>query len=262
MVVPKPKVEIVGSRPVQAPRKAVSLINEELNYTIPNRPLVCAWIFLALLTTSIGFWSYSITIMLMFLCAILLWMSFYSTIMHYALDAEEFTKLPLVGEAFITFQSHHFPRWINTIHRKPVYDLLGELNPLVVINTVAPLALLQFRYREVFAAWGTMTLVGSYAMLCHRWAHTPPARKPALVKLLQRSRLALGPEQHWKHHALAASPMGKFVPNYDLSFGWSNPLFNRVLKVLPSPRFWLAFIAVATFTQVSAFTIFLHWLRR
>jgi hypothetical protein len=238
------------------------MIDPDLDYTIPNRLLVWAWIFSAIVTTLAGIWFYSLPVMLVFFGVSLLWVNLYSTIMHYALDAEEFTKLPVVGEAFITFQSHHFPRWINTIHRKPVYDLLGELNPLVLINIVAPLALLQFRYREVFAAWGTMTLVGSYAMLCHRWAHTPPARKPALVKLLQRSRLALGPEQHWKHHALAASPMGKFVPNYDLSFGWSNPLFNRVLKVLPSPRFWLAFIAVATFTQVSAFTIFLHWLRR
>jgi hypothetical protein len=107
-----------------------------------------------------------------------------------------------------------------------------------------------------------LMLVGGYAMLCHRWAHTPPDRKPELVKFLQRTHLALNPKQHWKHHALAASPMGKFVPNFDLSFGWSNPLFNRVLRVMPSPRFWLAFIFVTTLTQVSVLAIFLHWLRR
>jgi len=238
------------------------MIDPELDYTIPNRPFVWTWIVCAIAATLSGAWLYPWPAMLVCLGISLVWVNLYSTIMHYALDADEFTRLPVVGEAFITFQSHHFPRWINTIHRKPVYDLLGELNPLVVINTVAPLALLQFRYREVFAAWGMLTVVGGYAMLCHRWAHTPPARKPALVKLLQQYRLALSPEQHWRHHALAASPMGKFVPNFDLSFGWSNPLFNRVLKIIPSPRFWLAFIAVTTFTQVSALALFLHWLRR
>jgi hypothetical protein len=238
------------------------MIDPELDYTIPNRPLVWTWVGCAVITCLAGIWLYSLPVMLLLLAVTLVWVNLYSTIMHYALDAEEFTKFPVVGEAFVTFQSHHFPRWINTIHRKPVYDLLGELNPLAVINIVAPLVLLQFRYREVFAAWGMLMLVGGYAMLCHRWAHTPPDRKSRIVRFLQRAHLALSPTQHWKHHALAASPMGKFVPNFDLSFGWSNPLFNRVLRVIPSPRFWLAFIFVTTLTQVSALTIFLHWLRR
>jgi hypothetical protein len=238
------------------------MIDEELDYIIPNRPLVWTWIVGAIAATLAGFWLYPIWMMLICLGLSLVWVNLYSTIMHYAFDAEEFTKLPIVGGAFVNFQSHHFPRWINSIHRKPMYDLLGELNPLIVINTVAPLALLQFRYGEVFAAWGMLTVVGGYAILCHRWAHMPPARKSAAVKLLQKHRLALSPEQHWKHHALAASPMGKFVPNFDLSFGWSNPLFNRMFKILPSPRFWLALLVVTTFTQVSALTLFLHWLRR
>ncbi len=238
------------------------MIDPELDYTIPNRPLVFAWVLCAVVTSLAGVWFYSLLAMLLVLGVSLLWVNLYSTILHYALDAEEFTHFPIVGPAFVTFQSHHFPRWINTIHRKPVYDLLGELNPLAVINIVAPLVLLRFRYREVFAAWGIFMLVGCYAMLCHRWAHTPPARKPGFAKFLQRARLALSPEQHWKHHALAASPMGKFVPNFDLSFGWSNPLFNRVLKVVPSPRLWLAFIFITTMTQVSGLTLFLHWLRK
>lgn len=266
MVVPKPKVEVVSPRRVPAPRKAVLLINEELDYTIPSRPFVCAWILLALLTTSIGFWSYSITIMLMFLCAILLWISFYSTALHYALDAEEFTRLPLVGEAFVTFQSHHFPRWINTIHRKPVVDLWGELNFVSMVNLVVPVLIFRFRYREVFVAWGTLMLVACYGMLCHRWAHTPASAKPAIARALQRAHLALKPAEHWKHHtqvsAHEAGHQAGSVQNYDLSFGWSNMLFNGVLKVLPSPRLWLAFIVVSTLTQVSALAMLLRWLER
>ena len=238
------------------------MIDTELDYTIPNRPLVWMWTGCAIMTCLAGVWFFSLPVMLLLFVVTLLCVNLYSTILHYAFDAEEFTKFPVVGEAFVTFQSHHFPRWINTIHRKPVYDLLGELNFFAVINIVAPLVLLQFHYREVYAAWGMLMLVGAYAILCHRWAHTPPARKPWFVKVLQRAHLALSPTQHWKHHALAAASMGEFVPNFDVSFGWSNPLFNRVLKVLPSPRFWLAVIFVTTLTQVSALTIFLHWLRR
>jgi hypothetical protein len=173
------------------------MVDPELDYTIPNRPFVWAWLGCAVAATLAGLWLYSPLAMLLLFVVCLVWANLYSTIMHYALDAEEFTKWPYVGEAFVTFQSHHFPRWINTIHRKPIYDLWGELNPLAVINLVAPLVLLQLRYREVFAAWGMFMLVGCYAMLCHRWAHTPPSRKSKFVKFLQRSRLALSPEQHW-----------------------------------------------------------------
>ena len=198
--------------------------------------------------------------MLLFLGTMALWINLYSTAMHYALDAEEFTKLPVVGGAFITFQSHHFPKWINVIHRKPVLDLVGELNFFAILNIVPPLLLFRLHSREVFAAWGTLMLLGGYGMMCHRWAHTPERTKPAIARFLQRSHLALSPAAHWKHHALAAMPNGTFVPNFDLSFGWSNPIFNRVLKVIPSARFWIGFLAVATFVQVWGFAQLLRWL--
>jgi hypothetical protein len=237
------------------------MVNEELDYEIPSRPLVCVWVLSALVTTSIGLISYSLLAMFVFACVILVWMSFYSTALHYALDAEEFTTLPVVGPTFVTFQSHHFPRWINTIHRKPVMDLLGELNFVAMVNLLVPLAIFRFRYREVFVAWGTLMLVGCYGMLCHRWAHQPAAKKPGIASLLQRGHLALSPSEHWKHHALVSSPQPTLVQNYDLSFGWSNKLFNLVLRVLPSPRLWLAFIVVSTLTQVSALAMLLRWLR-
>ena len=237
------------------------MVNQELDYKVPSRPLVCAWLLLAFLMTAIGVWSYTLIVMLAFFGIVFLSISFYSTALHYALDAEEFTKLPLVGEAFVTFQSHHFPKWINTIHRKPVVDLLGELNPVAVINLLAPIFIFQLRYQEVFVAWGTFMLIGCYAMLCHRWAHQPPSTKPRIAYLLQSAHLALSPAEHWRHHAQAVAPKGRAVENYDLSFGWSNPLFNRLLKILPSPRLWLLFIAVSTLMQVSALAMLLRWLR-
>jgi hypothetical protein len=238
------------------------MINEELDYDVPSRTLVWVWLVLAGTATVSGFWHYSIFSMAVLCAVTLVWVNLYSTILHYALDAEEFTKLPVVGGAFVRFQSHHFPKWINVIHRKPVLDLLGELNPVAVINLASALVLLRLGYREVFAAWGVLMLTGGYAMLCHRWAHQPARVRPRVASELQRVGLALDPKQHWAHHALAASPMGEFVPNFDLSFGWSNGLFNRVLKVLPSARLWLGFIVAATLTQVSALAILLHWLRR
>jgi hypothetical protein len=242
----------------------LSRIDQELDYEIPSRPLVCAWVALAAAMTAVGIWCYPLTAMVLFIGITLIWINFYTTVMHYALDAEEFTKWPVVGESFVTFQSHHFPRWINTIHRKPVLDLFGEMNFIAVINLVTGLVsgIVIFRfYREVFVAWETLMLVACYATLCHRWAHLPESRRPKIATLLQRAHLALNPKEHWRHHAQAAKPAGTFVENFDLSFGWSNALFNRVLRVLPSPRVWLAFIVVSSLAQVSAFAMLLHWLR-
>src|ERR1700722_11805068 len=103
-------VEVIQT-PSDATKGASSMVNQELDYEIPSRPVVCAWVSLALLMTVIGIWSYPLTAMIVFSCVIVIWMNLYSTILHYALDAEEFRKLPVVGGAIITFQSHHFPRW-------------------------------------------------------------------------------------------------------------------------------------------------------
>lgn len=242
-------------------RRWCVIYNQDLDYRVPSRTLVSVWLLSAAATTAAGFWFYPLWVMAIFLAVMLVWVNFYSTALHYALDAEEFAKLPVVGQAFVTFQSHHFPKWINVIHRKPVLDLVGELNPLAVINLAAPLLLFELRNREVFVAWGMMMLVGGYAMVCHRWAHTPERTKPKIAKVLQRAGVALSPTEHWKHHALAAIPNGQFVPNFDLSFGWSNPVFNRLLRLIPSARFWIAFLAIATLTQVWALALLLHWLR-
>jgi len=237
------------------------MVNQELDYEVPSRPLVWVWMVLAIAMLTMGIWTYSLFIMVVFSSVTLLWISAYSTVLHYALDAEEFTRIPLVGAAFVRFQSHHFPKWINVIYRKPALDLVGELNPMAVVNILSPLLLFGLRSREVFVAWGTYMSLGGYAMLCHRWAHEPAGRRPKIASLLQRAHLALSPAEHWRHHALAVSPDAEFVENYDLSFGWSNRWFNRVLRVLPSPRLWLGFIFVTTFTQVWALAMFLRWLR-
>jgi hypothetical protein len=169
--------------------------------------------------------------------------------------------LPVVGGAFVRFQGHHFPNRINTIYRKPLLDLVGELNPLVLINLVCAVALYRFAGREVFVVWAALMLVGGYAMICHRWAHEPERTKPRVAKVLQRAHLALSPTEHWKHHALAVSPNGQFVPNFDLSFGWSNPVFNRLFQKVPSPRLWITILAIATVSQVGVFALLLHWMR-
>jgi Lipid desaturase domain len=237
------------------------MVNQELDYEIPRRPVVCAWVSLALLMTVIGIWSYPLTAMIAFSCVIVIWMNLYSTVLHYALDAEEFTKLPVVGGAIVTFQSHHFPRWINTIHRKPVVDLLGELTPIAVLNLLVPLLIFQFRHREVFVAWGILMLVACYATLCHRWAHQPAGARSKIATMLQCAHLALSPTEHMRHHAQATSAQAGFVPNFDVSFGWSNALFNRAFKALPSPRLWLVVLIVGTLTQVSGLAMLLYWLR-
>lgn len=235
--------------------------DDELNYYWSYRPFLYSWLAISVIGLAAGFWFYPWWAMALFLCAVFVWTNCYSTVMHYSLDAEEFTHLPKLGIAFVVFQSHHFPKWINEIHRKPIRDLIGELNPLAVINLLNALALLRLKGWVVFIVYGALMLVGSYAMLCHRWAHQPANMRPQFAGWLQRAHLALNPDEHWKHHALAAMPNGRFVPNFDLSFGWSNPVFNRLFRWLPSARVWIAVIATATFSQVWLFATMLQWMR-
>lgn len=227
-----------------------------------NRILLGLWLPSALFLAAWGFHVYPLRAMIPFVGVMLVWVNFYSTAMHYSFDAEEFLKLPVVGPAFVLFQSHHFPEHIDSVYRRPILEVVGELTPLAIINIVSAPLLFRVYTREVFVTWGTMMLVGGYAMICHRWAHQPAATKPWIAKVLQRAGLAISPREHWKHHALAAAPNGRFVPNFDLSFGWSNPLFNRLFKALPDPRFWISAVAVVTFTQVWVLAHLLRWLTK
>ena len=238
------------------------MVNQQLDYDIPWRPLTLTWLFASVIIIAIALVRSRILVSLLFAAIVFVWVNFCSTIIHYALDAEEFNKWPIVGPAFVRFQSHHFPKWINLIHQKPKLDLVGELNPFAVINLVSPLLLFRTHTPEVFVAWACLMLAGSYAMLCHCWAHQSPRGRPAFATALQRARLALRPEVHWKHHALAVNPGPAFVPNFDLSFGWSNPIFNFVIRRVRSPRLWLAIMAVLVLGQVPLLALVLRWLER
>jgi hypothetical protein len=237
-------------------------MTHELDYEIPLRPFTITWIAAACVLAIFGLWHTRPLAWLLFVTIVLVWVNFCSTVIHYALDAEEFTRWPVIGRAFIRFQSHHFPQWIKVIYQKPALDLVGELNPFAVVNLISPLLLFRMRSREVFVAWAYIMLAGSYAMLCHRWAHVPPRMRPAFAGLLQKFHLALRPEAHWRHHVLAANPGGAFVPNFDLSFGWSNAFFNRVLRWVPSQRLWLAIMALLILGQVPLLATVLRWLNR
>ncbi|HTV09050.1 MAG TPA: fatty acid desaturase CarF family protein [Candidatus Aquilonibacter sp.] len=238
------------------------MVNQELDYEIPWRPLTIAWLVASIVILAIALGRGHIVVSIVFAAVVLLWVNFCSTVVHYALDADEFNKWPIVGAAFVRFQSHHFPKWINVIHQKPVLDLVGELNPFAIINLVSPLLLFRMHSREVFVTWASLMLVGGYAMICHRWAHLPPRARPAFATALQRARLALRPEVHWRHHALAVNPGPVFVPNFDLSFGWSNAVMNPVFRRLPSPRLWLIIMAALILGQVPLLTLLLRWLER
>lgn len=238
------------------------MVNQELDYAVPWRPFTLAWIFAAAIIIGVALMRGRIFVSILFTCIVLVWVNFCSTVVHYALDAEEFTKWPVVGPAFVRFQSHHFPKWIKCIYQKPVLDLVGELNPFAVINLASPLLLFRIHSHEVFVSWASLMAAGSYAMICHRWAHLPPRVRPAFVNALQHAHLALRPEVHWRHHALAVHPGRVFVPNFDLSFGWSNAVMNPVFRRLPSPRIWLGIMAALILGQVPLLTFLLRWLER
>jgi ubiquitin-conjugating enzyme E2 variant len=51
---------------------------------------------------------------------------------------------------------------------------------------------------------------------CHKWAHLPPERTPQPVRIAQKLRLILRPEDHLRHH------VRPFDSHYCTAAGWLN----------------------------------------
>ena len=228
----------------------------QLDYEIPFRTATLVWVLAAASLALIGFWIYPVAALMLFVPVILLWTDAYSGLLHYALDTPEFQDLPLVGKpVFEVFQTHHFPQWINIIHQKPVIDLWGELNVLVLISIPLPLALMGFEESTVYVSWAFLMLGGCYAQLCHRWAHLPAHKRSRPIAILQRTGLAISPRRHWAHHQDKA-----FSINFSIACGWSNAFLNRVFRVLPNRRFWLVIFLSSSAVHVVPLAYFLKWL--
>ena len=90
---------------------------------------------------------------------------------------------------------------------------------LALLAVLAPHAQSGLSAGTVTVVW-TMAIVGAWANQVHKWAHM--ANAPRLARLLQRTRLALRPNEHAWHHCAPHDS------RYCISTGWMNPLLDSL----------------------------------
>jgi len=146
-------------------------------------------------------------------------------IVHWLADTYGSPQTPLVGPTVIYgFREHH-----DTPEKILQHDFV-ETNgaaaaaaiPLAVLALILPGAASAGLFMKTALASLTLAVVATNQL--HKWAHMP--RAPLAVRLLQRLRLVLRPEEHALHHT---SP---FRTHYCITTGWLNGPLAR-LRVFP-----------------------------
>jgi len=140
-----------------------------------------------------------------------------SGLVHWSFDTWGSVHTPVLGERFIRpFREHHWDPAAMTRHdfvETSGSSCLAAL-PAVMATALLPLvspAAIFVQAVLLFTALGVLL-----TNQCHRWAHLPAERVPRLVRVAQRLRLILRPEEHLKHHARP------FDSHYCTASGWLN----------------------------------------
>ena len=136
-------------------------------------------------------------------------------IVHWLADTYGSPQTPLVGPTVIYgFREHH-----DAPERILQHDFI-ETNGAAAAAAV-PLAVLALTLPStapaslfIKTALATLTLAVVATNQLHKWAHMPHA--PHAVRLLQRLRLVLRPEEHALHHTTP------FRTHYCITTGWLN----------------------------------------
>jgi len=148
---------------------------------------------------------------------------FVTGVVHWACDRFGDATTPIVGPLLISaFREHHIDPermvdhdWIETNGEPCVLAALA----LAVLAGWAPHVQSGVVAGSATVHW-TMAVMGAWANEVHKWAHMSSA--PRLARLLQRTGLALRPNDHACHHQ-ASHDSG-----YCISTGWINPLLDRL----------------------------------
>jgi plasmanylethanolamine desaturase len=146
-----------------------------------------------------------------------------SGVVHFVADTYFDVDTPVVGRKFVLpFRAHHACPEAMVEH--DFVEANGD-SCLVVLFPLVPTALF-----VPVAAGGASTTLGVFVVAfsvfivltneAHRYAHAESA--PRLVRVLQRLRLILPPEEHARHHR------APFDRAYCITSGVLNPLLDRV----------------------------------
>jgi hypothetical protein len=146
----------------------------------------------------------------------------FSGLVHWAFDAFGSVRTPVLGPRFVRpFREHHVDAG-----RIAEHDFV-ETNgasciaalPALVLAALLPPERVFLQAVMLFTVLGVLG-----ANQCHKWAHMAPERVPRLVRLAQRCRLILRPEEHRLHHR------HPFDTHYCTASGWLNPVLDAVLR--------------------------------
>jgi ubiquitin-conjugating enzyme E2 variant len=98
-----------------------------------------------------------------------------------------------------------------------------------IANVVGVLALLAVFWALGALTWQVCVLAffTGWNQQVHRFSHCPTARRPAIVRWLQRMGVIQRPREHWKHHT------EPHLSDYCVLTPWVNPLLDKT-------RFWRA----------------------
>ncbi|MGH8695636.1 MAG: fatty acid desaturase CarF family protein [Burkholderiales bacterium] len=148
-----------------------------------------------------------------------------SGLVHWAFDRFGSVRTPVLGPRFVRpFREHHVDA--SRIARHDFVETNGAsciaALPAVLAAALMPLSSPAWAFAQALALFTVLGVLG--ANQCHKWAHMEPARVPRLVRLAQRWRLILRPEEHRMHHR------HPFDTHYCTASGWLNPALNGVLK--------------------------------
>jgi ubiquitin-conjugating enzyme E2 variant len=148
-----------------------------------------------------------------------------SGLLHWAFDRFGSVRTPVLGRRFVRpFREHHSDEC--RIARHGFVETNGAsciaALPAAFATAVMPLSSPAWVLLQAGTLFTVLGVLG--ANQCHKWAHMERERVPRLVRLAQRWRLVLPPEEHRMHH------QHPFDTHYCTANGWLNPLLNVVLR--------------------------------
>lgn len=148
---------------------------------------------------------------------------FITGLVHWAADTYGEESTPVIGRSLVKpFRVHHVRP--QEICEHGIVETVGNTCILAAPLLALCLAFAAHVESSAAAAFSAFTAVVTLGVTVatnqfHKWAHRQDP--PRLVRLLQRSKLILGPEHHQTHHA------EPFQSSYAITNGWLNPLLNR-----------------------------------
>lgn len=144
-----------------------------------------------------------------------------SGIVHWAADTWGSARWPIIGPTLIrSFREHHVDQKAITRH-----DFIEANGATALI--IIPWLLLCLYYVPthslLFFIWNSFLWLCAWALMTnqfHKWSHLD--NPPAVIKLLQKSRLIISVDHHKNHHS------GDHTAYYCITTGWLNPVAEKI----------------------------------